>query len=334
MNRLFKFGIAVGLAAGGLQLARYVVRQQRTFDWRGKRVIITGGSRGLGLVLGRLLASHGARLSICARNEMHLRAAQDELQRFGGDVVAMQCDLRDEQQIAQFVARTIEEFGGIDVLLNVAGIMQVGPLDSMTIEDFKNLMQVNFWAALHTTLNVLPSMRAQSWGRIVNVASIGGKVAVPHMLPYTASKFALVGLSNGLRSELLRENIFVTTVCPGTLQTGSPRNVTFKGQHRKEYAWFKIADSLPILSMNAQLAAQAILNACQEGRGEVIVGHPLNLPLRFHYLIPELTAEFTAGVNSLLPAMGGIGTETKYGYQSESNLSKSPLRTCFEIALT
>ncbi len=325
MNRFAKFGLAAGLALSSLQLARCVVRDRRRFDWREKRVIITGGSRGLGLALARLLASRGARLAICARNEPHLSAAQRELIELGAEVMAMRCDLRDPEQITHFTTRVTQELGGVDVLLNVAGIMQVGPLDSMTVDDFRDLMQVNYWAPLQTTLAVLPTMRAQTWGRIVNVASIGGKVAVPHMLPYTASKFALVGLSNGLRAELMHENIFVTTVCPGTLRTGSPRNVTFKGQHRKEYAWFKIADSLPVLSMDATEAAHAILNACQEGRGEVVVTHPLNLPLRLQYLVPELTAEFTVLMNSLLPKMGGIGTRAMYGYDSESALSESPL---------
>lgn len=99
-------------------------------------------------------------------------------------------------------------------------------------------------------------MRRQRGGRIVNVSSVGGKIGVPHLLPYTASKFALTGLSEGLRVELKRERILVTTVCPGLMRTGSPRNALFRGKHKREYAWFAIADSLPLLSISAESAAR------------------------------------------------------------------------------
>src|SRR5207302_995684 len=147
------------------------------------------------------------------------------------------------------VDEVLDRFGRLHVLINNAGVIQVGPMEEMTLADYEDTMQTHFWAPLFTTLSVLPALRRQGEGRIVNISSIGGKIAVPHLLPYSASKFALTGFSEGLRAELLKDGIYVTTVCPGLMRTGSPRNADFKGQHRAEYAWFSISDSLPFFSM-------------------------------------------------------------------------------------
>src|SRR5437588_11100220 len=121
---------------------------------------------------------------------------------------------------------------------------------------------------------VVGEMRSRSHGRIVNISSIGGKISVPHLLPYCVCKFALTGFSQGLRSALLKDNIRVTTVCPGLMRTGSPRNALFKGNNEAEYAWFSISDSLPIISMNAERAAQRILRACVRGEAEGVAPLP------------------------------------------------------------
>jgi hypothetical protein len=173
------------------------------------------------------------------------------------------------------------------------------------------------------TLAVLPGMRRRREGRIVNVTSIGGKVSIPHLLPYTASKFALVGLSEGLRSELAKDGIVVTTVCPGLMRTGSHKNALFKGRHRSEFAWFSISDSLPGLSMNADNAARQILDACERGLGEVVLSLPAKAAVLFHDLFPGITADLLGLVNRLLPAPGGIGKAVATGKDSESSLSPS-----------
>ncbi|MDQ3009874.1 MAG: SDR family NAD(P)-dependent oxidoreductase, partial [Acidobacteriota bacterium] len=157
------------------------------------------------------------------------------------------------------------------------------------------------------------------------IASIGGKISVPHMLPYSASKFALVGWSAGLRAELAKDNIVVTTVCPGPMRTGSPRNASFKGQHRAEYAWFSISDSLPIISMSAERAAQQVLTACKRGEAEVILSLPAKLAVGFQNLFPGVMAEVLNLANRLLPAPGGIGKQRALGSESESSLSPSAL---------
>lgn len=332
MHALSKVAIAAGAAYAGLAFSRAIVRRCRDFDWRDKRVIITGGSRGLGLVIARQLADQGARIAITARSENQLANALADLRRRGADAIAYPCDVRDLSAVNAFVDHVADQFGGVDVLFNVAGIITVGPLESMTVEDFYDSMQTNCWGALHLSMAALPYMRAAGWGRIVNVASIGGKRAVPHMLPYAASKFALVGLSNGMRAELKQANILVTTACPGLMRTGSPRNASFKGQHRKEYAWFSIGDSLPLMSMHAETAAEQILLACRQGRGDIFIHHPLNVTIALQELCPQLTQEILALAATMLPKMGGIGRQTAKGYQSESKWSSSVLTTLTQRA--
>lgn len=323
MNLINRIAVGGGLAFAGLKLARHMLRQSRRFDWRNKRVLITGGSRGLGLVIARQLAAKGARLAILARSPDDLKVAEAELQAMGAEVMAIPCDVSERFQVAEAVETIQAAMGGVDVLFNVAGIIEVGPFDSMTTADFETSMKTNCWGALNTIKEVLPGMKAEGFGRITNVASMGGKRAVPHMLPYAASKFALVGLSNGLRAELRHENIFVTTACPGLMRTGSPRNAIFKGRHKEEYAWFSIGDSLPLASMNAEAAAQQIIQGCEEGRGEFVVTSPMNIAIHLQALFPELTRDVLSVMGAVLPKMGGIGQQAARGYESESEVSPS-----------
>lgn len=316
---------AAGAALAAALAARALLRRSRRFSFAGKAVLIAGGSRGLGLVLARQLVAAGARVAILARTAEDLEDAERELLARGGEVLALRCDVSRPEEVHAAVQQVLRRFGGIDVLCNVAGIIQVGPLEAMTREDFERAMGVHFWGALNTTLEVLPDMRRHGWGRIVNIASLGGKRAVPHMLPYTASKFALVGLSNGLRTELAKEGILVTTIIPSLVRTGSPRNALFKGQHRKEYAWFSIADALPGVAMGAEQAAAQILRACRDGEREVLLRNPLNFAVALQSLLPGTTQALLGIVARFLPRMGGIGQRSAYGYESASRLSPSLL---------
>lgn len=195
MRRLMKDLLFMGaIGAGALWVTQQAVRRSRWFEFAGKSVIVTGGSRGLGLVIARQLVSAGARVAICARTEEDVRGAVEELRTQDSQVFGTTCDVRDRNSVQSFIDRAVAEHGGVDVLFNVAGVMKVGPLDEMTEDDFREAMEINCWGPLHTMLAVLPIMRQSGWGRIVNIASIGGKQAVPHMLPYGASKFAMVGL--------------------------------------------------------------------------------------------------------------------------------------------
>ena len=232
-----------GLAGlGAVLAAKAFLTDKRRIDFNGKTVVITGGSRGLGLVMAKQFAQEGANVAICARDQTELDSAQDDLRLLGKDIFTYACDLTDKTQVEQFIAAVGQVLGPVDVLVNNAGTIIVTPLENATEADFRDAMDTNFWSAFFTVNAVLPQMRARKAGRIVNISSFGGKVAVPHLAPYSVSKFALAGYSEGLRSELLKDGIYVTTICPGLIRTGSPRNAIFKGQNEKEYTVFKIGD--------------------------------------------------------------------------------------------
>lgn len=318
--------------AGAWLAGRAIARRLFHYGLRGKVVLITGGSRGLGLVMAREFASEGAKIVICARRMDELEAARADLKRRGAEVLAVPCDVTDRAQVNEMMNIVRDRFGRIDVLVNNAGVIQVGPIEVMTVEDFEEAMKTHFWGPLYTTLAVLPEMRRRREGRIVNISSIGGKISIPHLVPYSASKFALVGLSEGMRAELLKDGVFVTTVCPGLMRTGSPRNALFKGRHRAEYAWFAISDSLPVTSMNAVRAARQIVAATKRGESEVILTIQAQLAARFHGLFPGTTTDLLAIVNKLLPAAGGIGRARAKGKDSQSSLAPSVLTSLSEKA--
>lgn len=320
------------IALGAVGLGRLLWRKMKEYELRGKTVLVTGGSRGLGLVLAREFAANGARVAICARDEQELAQAGDDLQSRGADVMAVKCDVTNMTEVETMMNRIRERFGKIDVLVNNAGTIQVGPLEVMNREDFEKAMLAHFWGPLNTILAVLPEMRERGDGRIVNISSVGGKIAVPHLVPYSASKFALVGLSKGLNAELRKDGIVVTTVCPGLMRTGSPRNADFKGKHEQEFAWFSISDSLPVTSIKAERAARQIVDACKQGRAELIITVQAKLAVTFDALFPELSAEMMALVNRVLPSPGGIGQRSAKGRDSRSSWSPSWLTRLTEEA--
>ena len=324
--------VLAAVGAGALLAARAAFRRWQEYGLRGKTVLITGGSRGLGLVLARECAREGANVAICSRDSVELERARAELKGQGAHVLAFPCDVTDRAQVRELVEVVTGHFGRIDVLVNNAGVIQVGPIEVMTLEDYEQAMNVHFWGPLYLMLAVLPQMRERGEGRIVNISSIGGKIGVPHLVPYSASKFALVGLSEGMRAELAKDGVVVTTVCPGLMRTGSPRNATFKGQHRAEYAWFSISDALPVTSIQAERAARQIVAACKRGDAELIISTQAVAAVRFHQLFPEASADARALVNRLLPGPGGIGSKRAKGRDSESALAPSILTTLSDRA--
>ncbi len=317
--------LATALAAGaGAAVAANVTKKDSDYSFMDKSVVIAGGSRGLGLIMARLLADEGARVTILARNQEGLDRAVEDISLGGGDVLAFRCDVTNRHEVENTMRRVIEHRGRIDVLINNAGIIQVGPVEHMQLQDFEDAMKVHMWGPLYAMQAVIPHMKREGGGRIVNISSIGGKIAVPHLLPYSASKFALTGFSEGLRAELKKDNVYVTTVCPGLMRTGSPPNADFKGQHRAEYAWFSISDSLPVSTIQAERAARQIIQGCRRGDAEVILSMQAVAAVKFHQLFPELSADIRGLVNRLLPAAaGGIGQRRAKGRDSQSELSPS-----------
>ena len=313
----------IGTAAALATLGYTLVQRARRWDLRGRTVLVTGGSRGLGLSIARELAAAGARVAICGRDEATLDRARRELERHGL-VVALRCDMRVKDDVDLLVKEVSARLGPIDALVNNAGLITVGPVEAMDVRDFADAMDTNFWGPLHAIRAVLPEMRRRRTGRIVNIASIGGMIAMPHVLPYSASKFALVGLSEGLRAELARDGILVTTICPGLMRTGSPRHAFFKGRPRAEHAWFSISASLPGLSMDVERAAREIIEALSAGEAGRVLSLPAKLGALAHGLFPGFTAEVLGLVNRCLPSVqGNEGDVRLKGEDSVSALSPS-----------
>ena len=321
-------GVAAGIfvgAAGAVMGARALYRSRRKYDLRGKVVLITGSSRGLGLALAEEFAIRGSRIVICAREQEELSRARIRLQELGAEVLDIVCDVSDRESVRRLIDEARNHFGEMDVLVNNAGIINVGPYQEQKIEDFEEAMNINFWGTVNSTLAVLPSMKRRGSGRIVNITSIGGKVSVPHLLPYCCAKFAAVAFSEGLRAEIAREGIVVTTIVPGLMRTGSYLNADFKGKHKAEFGWFSMGSTTPLTAIAAHRAARQIVDATVSGTAELIVTWQAELLARLHGLFPGLVTEILGLVNRTLPTANGGETTKRKGWESESVLTRSPL---------
>jgi NAD(P)-dependent dehydrogenase (short-subunit alcohol dehydrogenase family) len=298
MNKRIWVG-AGALLIGGWITARSIRTAQ--YALRDKVALISGGSRGLGLVLARHICNQGGKVALLARDPKELARAKADLTARGGRVLTVQCDLLDRDQIPDAVRKVIDHFDRIDILINNAGIIEVGPLDHMSREDYERAMKLHFWAPYELISQVVPEMRLWGGGRIVNITSIGGKVAMPHLAPYSASKFALTGFSDAIRAELARHNIQVTTVAPGLMRTGSHVNAKFKGNHDAEFAWFSAGAGAPLISMDADRAARKIVAAFRRAQPSLTLTFAARGTIAGNALLPNFTGYAMKIVNRFLP---------------------------------
>ena len=318
------------LAAGGIGIglaARELLARRREADLRGEVALVTGGSRGLGFLLARELAREGCRLAICARDAAELERARVELEREGAEVFAHPCDVSRQDDVQALVEAVTRRFGRVDLLVANAGIIQVGPLETMTVEDFREAIDVMYWGVVYPTLAVLPQMRERRQGRIVTITSIGGKVAVPHLLPYSCAKFAATAFSEGLSAELSRDGIVVTTIAPGLMRTGSFLQAFAKGNQEAEFAWFALSDNLPFSSMDAERAARQVVQATRRGDRERVLTIPADLAARVHGLFPGVTTGVLSLVNRLLPAPTDDPSRRARGLEIQERMDSNLLRT-------
>jgi NAD(P)-dependent dehydrogenase (short-subunit alcohol dehydrogenase family) len=308
MTNQQKFLLGVMAGALGALAGRQLVRGRRQVDFNGRVVVITGGSRGLGLVIARQLAAEGARLCLLARSEEELRRAAEQFPP-DTEVMTVRCDIRRRADVRAAVDAILDRLGVVDVLINNAGVIQVGPLEHMSASDFENAMATHFWGPLHLMFEIVPAMRRRGFGRIVNISSIGGRMAVPHLAPYCASKFALAGLSDAVRTELAQYG---------------PRNADVKGQHEAEYAWFAISDSLPGLTASAENSARQIIDACRYGDPDLTITVPARLAIAINHLAPSAVARAMIVANRFLPGPNGVnGDQGKRGGESTSKWAPS-----------
>jgi short-subunit dehydrogenase len=282
--------------------------------YKDRIALITGGSRGLGLEIAKQICARGGKVALFARDAKELGRAKNDLEHFGTEVLTVQCDLLETAQIQSAVQQTLERFRKVDILINNAGIIEVGPLGHMQFKDFDRAMRLHFWAPFVLQFLIVPRMRAQGGGHIVNISSIGGRVAVPHMAPYSASKFALTGFSDAIRSDLACDNIFVTTVTPGMMRTGSHVHAMFKGDQAAEYRWFDWSRKLPFASISAERAARKIVNACARGKPVLIMPFTARWIIAASALFPNLMARMMKMFSRSLPAqVSQSGNEVRSG---------------------
>jgi len=328
MTRISPITLAAAVAAAGVAATTFaavaaaatvaaavvVARAVRsTLLPAGSVVLITGGSRGLGLAIASRFARNPVKLVLCSRNLAELQQAQATLlarhpHLHPEDFYLVAADLAKPEECQRLISETITRYNRIDVLINNAAIIDVGPIESQTLEIFERTMQVNFFAALYTTWAALPHMRPQTplagsrRASIVNIASIGGKIATPHMLPYTAAKFALAGFSEGLHAELRHKGIRVTTVCPGLMRTGGEAHAHFLGNADAERRWFNFAATNPLVAVTADYAANRIYNATAAGRAEITISPQAFVAAHIAPLCPELLQYANALTNEhILP---------------------------------
>lgn len=290
------------LGAAGVVATAWLLGRRHRNAFVGKLAVVTGGSRGLGFQIARELGRRGATVVICARDEAELERAAQKLGRAGIDAYHRVCDVRDRERVAKTIAAIEREHGAIDVLVNNAGILHIGPATAMTVDDLHAAMDTNFWGAVHTVDAALPGMLARHRGQIVNIASIGGIAPVPWMLPYSASKAAIFGWSVGLHHDLRGEGIDVTTVAPWVMRTGGPINCTFKGSSRRgAFTALALADITPGLAVDARAAAKTIVAAAARKQALVRVGLASKLLASVFQLAPGVVSGMFAGIAGLLP---------------------------------
>jgi short-subunit dehydrogenase len=282
--------------------------------FKDKIALITGGSRGLGLEIARQICAQEGKVALIARDAEELARAKSELDRFATDVLTIQCDLLESAQIRSAVQQALQHFRKIDILINNAGIIEIGPLAHMQLKDFDRAMRVHFWAPFILQLLIVPHMRAIAGGRVVNISSIGGRIAVPHMAPYSASKFALTGFSDAMRPELAWDNIYVTTVTPGLMRTGSHVYASFTGDHAAEYKWFDWSRKIPLASISAERAARKILRACRRGKPSLVIPYSAYFIIAANALFPNLFGRVMKIFNRFLPPqVSQSGNEARSG---------------------
>jgi NAD(P)-dependent dehydrogenase (short-subunit alcohol dehydrogenase family) len=296
----------------------------------GQTVLIIGGSRGLGLDLGRELAKAGCKIAFCARDASEVERARAELAATGAAVYAARCDATQPDQVEEFVQQTLHRFGSLDMLITCAATIQVGPHEAMDEHDVEDALEQIFWSAYHPTMAVLPHMRERKGGRIVHVSSFGGKLGLPHLMPYCTAKFALTGFSASLRAEVAKYGVSVTTITPGLLRTGAHVNAPFKGQREKEYLWFTAGIALPLVSLPSHVAARRILRAATRGEAESALTAGTRMLVLANALAPNLMARMLALQNALLPSADGGSHEARLGMEVAAQSSSHLLRALDE----
>ena len=238
-------------------------------------VLITGASQGIGKATALLFARKGYDLVLAARQADRLATVAQEVQNLGRAALSVPTDVRDPDQVNILVHKALEQYGAIDVLINNAGIYISGPVEDFSLNDWHQAVDTNFWGYVHTIQALLPHFLERRTGTIVNLSSIGGKVPVPYLVPYSASKYAVTGLTEALHSELKPKGIHVCGIYPSVIKSSLMERAIFRGKDDRDALarrdQLNQVLSTPVVEKPEDVA-QAIWNAVKHQRSEVLVG--------------------------------------------------------------
>lgn len=238
-------------------------------------VLITGASQGIGKATALLFAQNGYDTILAARREEPLAQVAQEVQNLGRTALSVSCDVKDPQQVNTLVDKAIAQYGNIDVLVNNAGIYISGPVEQFSLEDWHQAIDTNLWGYIHTIHALLPHMIARSSGTIVNLASIGGKVPIPYLVPYCTSKFAVNGLTEAMHSELKPKGIHVCGIYPNVIRSSLMERAIFRGKDEEDAQarrqQLEQVISVPVVEKPEDVA-KAVWDAVKNQRSEILVG--------------------------------------------------------------
>jgi short-subunit dehydrogenase len=253
-------------------------------------VLITGASEGIGKATALLFAQNGYNVVLAARNSDRLSEVCEEIEALGGSALAVPTDVRDAEQVQSLVKTALAHYPSIDVLVNNAGIYISGPVAQFTLDDWHQTIDTNLWGYIHTVHAVLPHFLAQQQGAIVNVGSIGGKVALPYLTPYTTSKFAITGFTEALRAELSSKGIHVCGIYPNLIRSNFLERAIFRGNDDQDVVdrqqQVRQTLAVPFIEKPEDVA-QAIWTGVQHRKAEIVVG----------------SAKLASATNSLFPGV-------------------------------
>jgi NADP-dependent 3-hydroxy acid dehydrogenase YdfG len=241
-------------------------------------VVVTGASSGIGAAAARLLGAQGAGVCLLARSGDKLAAVADEVRREGGEALPVACDVRDEAQVGRAVGAALERFGRMDALINSAGLSLNGEVDGYALDDWRTVLDTNLTGTFLACRAVLPAMKRQGGGQIINISSGAGRNGIKNMAAYCAAKFGVVGFTESLGHEVRGHNIRVAALLPGSVATDFSRVAKREGGGAAKDEGREIGYAMTAEEVAGVIAAM-LAQPAQAWLSEVVL-RPLNLELR------------------------------------------------------